>query len=189
MKGIAREAIEQRIPKVVNIPKVLKLLLIPDSVPDRPNIIKQYRDDPVFSDESMNGQISGLHGPDDRVNLQHRIRTRLRQIKNEQQIPQDRTGVIILSSKDFFFMDDQIVSRLVDSIMESIYELRNIAAVVLYNNVVVLGEIQPRKAENDDYIFLEKTLPDSSQEYMVIIKNKYCKFDFDYQLLVRLLSV
>ncbi|MDE1765079.1 MAG: hypothetical protein KGI27_02270 [Thaumarchaeota archaeon] len=186
---IAREAIEQQIPKVVNIPKILKLLLIPDSIPDRPNIIKQYRDNPVFFDGSMSGQTSGLHGPDDGVRSEHRIRIRLQQIKNEQQIPQDRTGVIILSSKDFFFMDDQVVSGLVDSIIESVYELRNIAAVVLYNNVVVLGETQPRKAENDDYIVLERTLSDSSQEYMVIIKNKYCKFDFDYDLLVRLLSV
>lgn len=188
VKRIAEEAIEQKIPRVINIPKVLKLLLIPDSVSNRPDIIKQWRDDPIFFDESMKGQISGFHGPDDGVRSEHRIRIRLQQIKSEQQIPLDKLGVIIISSKDFFFLEDQTVSRFVDFVIESVYELRNIAAVVLYNNAVIVGETQPRKTENDDYIFLEKTLPDSSQEYMVIIKNKYCTFDFDYDILVRLLS-
>jgi len=186
---IAREAINQNSPKVVSIPNVVKLLLIPNSVTDRLPIIQKYKNDPTFYNESMFGQLSGLVGPDGGTRPEFRVKIRLDRIKKEKQIPENNIGIVILASNDFMFLDEEYVYPFINSVIESVYELENITAVIFYNNNVTIGnDTIPKKIENDEFIFLEKTLKDHSQEYIIIIKNKYCKFNFDYNILVKLLS-
>lgn len=74
---IARDAINQNSPKVVSIPNIVKLLLIPNNIADRPSVIQKYVNDPAFYDESMFGQLSGLVGPDGGARLEFRVKNRL----------------------------------------------------------------------------------------------------------------
>lgn len=182
-----KSVIEHNQPKEVHIPKVLKFFLMPEKIQDRVKIFQDWANNQEFYNNTPLGFKGGLLGPDDKVNHAFRVRLKLDQMRKKPQIPQNKPGVIILSSRHFFF-EEKSVSSFVNTVIESVYELSNIVAVVLYNNSLLFGDLTTKVTRNEDYIFMQNALSDSHEEYIVIVKNRFSKFDFDYQELVRLLS-
>ncbi len=184
----SKEARATKTPKEVYIENVLKILLVPDGIVDRVKIIQSWCNDQDFFNHIPIGQKGGLIGPDDEVKPESRIKLRLENIRKRPQIPDEKLGAIVLSSKDFYIYDEQHASRIVNSIIESVYDLRTIPAVVLYENGILFGDLEKKTRHFEDFIYVQNPSVTPLDEFIVIIKNRFCKVDFNYEILIQLFS-
>ena len=92
----------------------------------------------------------GLCGPSDNVRQEYRTRIRISKFAKEHQIPPEATGVLILAGQ-FLFHDADNIERFVDSIIEEVYELKNIPAVVLISSKT-FGDVDAWVVEREGFI-------------------------------------
>ena len=86
-----------------------------------------------------------------------------------------------------FIVRDMDVERFVDGIIEEVYELNNIPAVVLIGaKITTLSQDTPRMVEKEDYIDIDCYLAPHLKEKVLIIKNRFCRFPFDYDILTNM---
>lgn len=169
----------------VDIPNVLKLYLVSDDDPDR---IQKYRNWYKKQESSgINMGYGGLVGPPDGVRQEYRVKIRLDRLAKEKQIPTEKSGLVVLVSDFNFWKIDDVV-EFVDAILESVYELTNIPAVILWSRKVIVDG-KSHVTERDDFIFIENYLFGEIKEDIIIVKNRFCKTKFDYETLKELLVV
>ena len=124
----AKHATSSMIGVEVNIDKVLNVYLVPDGLSGRIEMYDEWQSNQEKMGTIPRG-ISGLSGPSDNVRQEHRVRARIRQIAWERQIPPKETGVIVITGP-FRFWGIADVERFVDYMIEEVYALKNIPAVV-----------------------------------------------------------
>jgi len=190
VESILREktkyVIDKKTDSEVDIPNVLKLYLVSDESPDR---IKKYKR--WYRKQESLGIIRkgnhGLLGPSDNVRQDYRSKIRIDKFAKEKQIPINKMGILILVA-DFYFWNLEHVEKFVDVIIESVYELTNIPAIILWSKKV-FADGKTNVTEKGDFIFIENYLYEEIKEDIVIVKNRFCKFKFDYDNLKELLTV
>ncbi|MCH8914420.1 MAG: hypothetical protein IIA82_00990 [Thaumarchaeota archaeon] len=188
IESILREktkyVIDKKTDSEVDIPNILKLYLVSDESPDR---IKKYKR--WYRKQEKLGILRkgnhGLLGPSDNVRQDYRAKIRIDKFAKERQIPTDKTGILVLVA-DFSFWSIEYVEKFVDMIIEAVYELSNIPAVVLFSTKV-FADGEPSIVEKEDFIFIRNYLYGDIKEDIVIVKNRFCKLSFDYENLKKLL--
>lgn len=88
----------------------------------------------------------------------------------------------------FFFGDADRAGLFVDQIIESIYEMGNIPAVVLVACNIVGDDEETTITDRRDFVFIRNNIYDGIQENIVLIKNRFCRFRLDYGRLASLLA-
>ena len=162
---------------------VLKLYLVD---PDDPNRIRKI-DEWCRKQERLgiSYACSGLAGPPGDLTDCSRVRHRISGIKRDKQIPQDKMGILFIFGS--FIIRDMDVERFVDGIIEEVYELNNIPAVVLIGaKITALSQDTPRVVEKEDYIDIDCYLAPHLKEKVLIVKNRFCRFPFDYDILTNM---
>ena len=182
----ARRAITDKTSVEVAIDNVLKLYLVPDGLPERFKMRMEWHRKQEENGIMPSGS-GGLYGPSDSVRQEYRIRIRINQFAKEHQIPPEETGILILAGQ-FLFQDADDIEGFVDSIIEEVYELKNIPAVVLVSNKI-FGDADAWTAERDDFIAIRDQLYEGIWEDVVIVKNRFFEPEFDYENLKSLLRV
>lgn len=190
VESILREktkyVIDKKTDSEVDIPNVLKLYLVSDELPER---IKKYKR--WYRKQEKLGIIRkgshGLLGPPDNVRQDYRSKIRIDQFAKEKQIPTNKTGILVIVG-GFFFWDLEYVKNFVDVIIEAVYEMSNVPAVVLMSTKVFLDG-KYSIVEKDDFIFIKNYLYGDINEDIVIVKNRFCKYKFDYDALTKLLTI
>ena len=129
----------------------------------------------------------GLSGPSDNVRQEYRVRLRINKFAKEHQIPLEETGVLVLAG-DFYFGNAGDIEEFVDYIAEEVYELNNIPAVVLVTRRMFVG-VEAKIAEKDDFVLIRNQPYKNIEEYIVIVKNRFCKKAFDYENLESILRL
>lgn len=166
----------------VDIPHVLKLYLLSDETPERTEKYRRW-----YRKQEDLGIIRkgshGLLGPSDNVRQDYRAKIRIDKFAKEKQIPIDKMGILVLVGNFSFWGLD--VESFVDVIIEAVYELSNVPAVVLLSTKV-FADGKPNIMEKDNFIFIENYLYGDIKEDIVIVKNRFCKFKFDYNILKNL---
>ena len=165
---------------------VLKVYLVPDGLPNRVKMCKEWHRRQVEAGVMLQGSY-GLSGPSDNVRQEHRVRIRINTFAREHQIPPEEAGVLVLAGQ-FLFWDVDNVEGFVDYIIEQVYELKNIPAVVLVSGKT-FGDAEIKTVEKDDFIFIRNRLWEGIVEDIVIVKNRFCELEFDYKNLESLLCV
>ena len=182
----AKRATSSMIDVKVNIDKVLNVYLVPNGLPRRVEMYDEWQ----RSQEKMGTipqGLSGLSGPPDNVMQEHRARIRIQQIARERQIPPEETGVIVITGPfRFWGIDD--VERFVDHMIEEVYALENIPAVVLVSEKT-FGDGETKMIEREDFTFIVNQIYDYIWEDVVIVKNRFCKLAFDYEKLKSIMLV
>ena len=181
-----KHAISHRIGVEVDIKDVLKIYLVPDKLPKRVKMYKEWLDMQENAGVMPKGG-GGLHGPPDNARQEHRVKTRINKVAREHQIPSEYTGVLVITGH-FLFWDVSDVEKFVDSIIEDVYEQDNIAAVVLVSSKI-FGEVDIQTVERRDFVFIRNQLYEWVGEDTVIVKNRFFKSEFDYENLKSLLLV
>ena len=146
-------AISHRTDVEVDIKDVLKIYLVPDKLPKRVEMYKQWLDMQEKTGVIPNGS-GGLHGPPDNARQEYRVKTRINQVARKHQIPSEDTGVLVITGH-FLFWNVNDVEKFVGSIIEDVYEQDNIAAVVLYHPKY--SETQILKQLRERTLFLSET--------------------------------
>lgn len=183
IESILREktqyVVKKKIDIEVDIPHVLKLYLVPDNAPDR---VEKYRK--WYCKQEELGIIRkgnhGLLGPTDNVRQDYRVKIRIDKFAKEKQIPVDKMGILILVGNFSFWGLD--VESFVDIIIEEVYDLRNIPAIILVSTKI-FSDGKTNIVEKEDFIHIDNYLYGVIKEEIVIVKNKFCKFKFDYDIL------
>ena len=182
----AKRATSNMIGVKVNIGRVLNVYLVPNGLHGRVEMYDEWR----RSQEKMGTMprgLSGLSGPPDNVMQEHRVRIRIQQIAKERQIPPEETGVIVITGPfRFWGIDD--VERFVDHMIEEVYALENIPAVVLVSEKT-FGDGEVKMIEREDFTFIVNQIYEYIWEYVVIVKNRFCKLAFDYEKLKSIMRV
>ncbi len=83
---------------------------------------------------------------------------------------------------DFYFWKIDDVSELVDALLESVYELVNIPAVILWSRKII-SDGKTNITERENFIFIENYLFGEIKEDIVIVKNRFCTRKLDYEVL------
>ncbi len=182
-ESILREKTEYVISKKtdaeVDIPNVLKLYLVSDDAPER---IEKYRR--WYRKQEELGIIRkgnhGFMGPSDNVRQDYRVKIRIDKFAKEKQIPTNKMGILVLVGNFSFW--NLNVESFVDVIIEAVYELSNVPAVVLISTKV-FSDGTPNVTEKEDHIFIENYLYGDIKEEILIVKNRFCKFKFDFDIL------
>ena len=182
----SEHAISHRTGVEVDIKDVLKIYLVPDKLPKRVEMYKQWLDVQEKTGVVPNGS-GGLHGPPDNARQEHRVKTRINQVARERQIPSEDTGVLVITGH-FLFWNVNDVEKFVGSIIEDVYEQDNIAAVVLVSSKI-FGDADIETIERKDFVFIRNRLCEGIGEDVVIVKNRFFKSEFDYENLKSLLLV
>ena len=183
---VVREAIRAVSDKIaieVDINKILKMYLVPNEMPDRIKMCKEWH-----SKQEQLGIVphgSWMSGPKDNVRQEYRVRMKINNFAKKQQIPLDEIGVLVLTGQ-FLFQDADDVERFVDFVIEDVYDLGNISAVVLVSGKA-FGDTKVEIIDRHDFIFIRNHLYGGIQEDIVIIKNQFYKPKFDYENLKSLL--
>ena len=164
----------------VKIDKVLNVYLVPNGLPGRIEMYNEWQSNQEKMGLIPRG-ISGLSGPSDNVRQEHRARIRIRQIARERQIPPAETGVIVITGP-FRFWGIADVERFVDYMIEEVYALKNIPAVVLVSEKT-FGDVEAQMIEREDFTFITNQVYEDIWEYVVIVKNRFCKLAFDHEKL------
>lgn len=186
LKQKARHAVSSKNAVEVDLENTLKVCLVPDELPDRVEMCRKWHSRQV--DEGVMPQGSyGLTGPSDNVKPEYRVRLRISRFARERQIPPEETGVLVLAG-NFFFRGAKDIERFVDHIAEGVYELENIPAVVLVTRRMFVGA-DAKIAEKDDFVFIRNLPYKNIEEYIVIVKNRFCKKEFDYKNLESMLRL
>ena len=182
----AKRAIMGKTDVEVAIDKVLKLYLVPDSLPERFKMFTEWHRKQEENGVMPRGS-GGLCGPSDNVRQEYRIRIRINRFAKELQIPPEETGILILAGQ-FLFHDADDIEGFVDSIIEEVYELKNIPAVVLISDKM-FGDADACIVEREDFIYIRNQLYEGMWEDVVIVKNRFFEPEFDYESLKSLLRV
>ena len=170
----------------VKIDKVLNVYLVPNGLPRRIEMYDEWRRNQEKMGLIPRG-LSGLSGPSDNVRQEHRARIQIRQIAWERQIPPEETGVIVITGP-FRFWGIADVERFVDYMIEEVYALKNIPAVVLVSEKT-FGDVEAQMIEREDFTFITNQVYEDIWEYVVIVKNRFCKLAFDHEKLKSIMSV
>ena len=186
---LAREAgraISGNIAVEVDLDKVLKLYLVPDALPGSRRIREEWR-----RRHERTGALprsSGwLSGPPHGVREEHRVRRRIGQFAGECQIPPEETGALFLTGP-FLFQGADDAERFVDCIIEEIYQIRNVPAVVLVSGKTLGGHEETAITETQDFTFIRNKVYDMIHEDVVIVKNRFCESRFDHENLKHMLA-
>ena len=181
-----KRAIINKTDVMVDTDKVLKLYLVPDGLPERFKMLMEWHRKQKESGVMPSGSVR-LYGPSDNVRQEYRTRIRINNFAKERQIPPEETGILILAGQ-FLFQDANDVERFVDSIIEAVYELKNIPAVVLVS-AKTFGDTDAWTVEREDFISIRNRLYEGIWEDVVIVKNRFFEPEFDYENLKSLLRV
>ena len=182
----AKRAIINKTDVMVDTDKVLKLYLVPDGLPERFKMLMEWHRKQKESGVMPSGS-GRLYGPSDNVRQEYRTRIRISNFAKERQIPPEETGILILAGQ-FLFQDANDVEGFVDSIIEAVYELKNIPAVVLVS-AKTFGDADAWTVEREDFIYIRNRLYEGIREDVVIVKNRFFEPEFDYENLKSLLRV
>ena len=182
----AKHATSSMIGVEVNIDKVLNVYLVPDGLPGRIEMYDEWQRNQEKMGTIPRG-LSGLSGPSDNVMQENRARIRIQQIARERQIPPEETGVIVITGPFHFWGIDD-VERFVDHMIEEVYALKNIPAVVLVSEKT-FGDVDAKMIEREDFTFITNQVYEDIWEYVVIVKNRFCKLAFDHEKLKSLMLV
>ena len=169
----------------VHLDRVLKMYLVPNDMPDgtamRAEWYRRQEDAGVVPRGSC-----GLYGPSSNVREEHRIRGRINQFSRERQVPQEHLGILVLAGRFFFWSVDDAES-FVDKIIEAVYELENIQAVVLVSDKAIADKRETEIVDRADFVYIRNCIYDYGVEEVVIVKNRFCKSGLDYRRLASLL--
>ena len=125
---------------------------------------------------------AGLAGPLVDLTDRSRVRSRILDIKREEQIPQDKMGILFILGS--FIIRDTDVGGFVDEIIKEVHKLGNIPAVVLIGaKTTTLSQETSKIIEKGDYIDIDCCLAPHLKEKVLIVKNRFCRFPFDYDML------
>ena len=80
------------------------------------------------------------------------------------------------------------MERFVDYMIEEVYALKNIPAVVLVSEKT-FGDVETQMIEREDFTFITNQVYEDIWEYVVIVKNRFCKLAFDHEKLKSIMSV
>ncbi len=75
-------------------------------------------------------------------------------------------------------MDD--VERFVDYIIEEVYDMGNIPAVILISRKM-FGDPEIENIKRQHFIFIRNQIYEGIGEDIVIVKNRFCRSKFDYE--------
>ena len=177
--------VTKEVPQEADVPSELKLYLVH---PDDPDRVGRY--DKWCREQERLGIIpycGGLSGPPEDLTDLSRIRTKIRRLAIEEQIPSDMMGVLFILGR--FILRDVDVKGVVDCIIAEMRRLHHIPAVVLGAAKTTMIEQEPGKVvEDKDHIDIIHCLAPCLKERILIIKNKSCRFDFDYSILRNMYS-
>ena len=182
----ARYAVSSKTAVEVDMKNVLKIYLVPDELSNRIEMCKEWHRRQVEAGVMPQGTY-GLSGPSDNVRQEYRVRLRINKFAKEHQIPLEETGVLVLAG-DFYFGNAGDIEEFVDYIAEEVYELNNIPAVVLVTRRMFVG-VEAKIAEKDDFVLICNQPYKNIEEYIVIVKNRFCKKAFDYENLESVLRL
>ena len=184
-RGAGRAA-TGNIPVEVILDKVLKLYLVPDGLPGCRMVREEWR-----RRQERAGALprsSGLlSGPPHGVREEHRVRRRIGQFAGESQIPPEETGILFLTGP-FLFQGADDVERFVDCMIEEVYKMGNIPAVVLVSSKILGGDEESTITETQDFTLIRNQVYDMIHEDIVIVKNRFCESRFDHENLKHLLA-
>ena len=128
---------------------------------------------------------AGLAGPPVDLTDHSSVRFRILGIKREEQIPQDKMGILFIFGS--FIIRDTDVEEFVDGIIKEVHELGNIPAVVLVGaKTTTLSQEAPKIIKKGDYIDIDCCLAPHLKEKVLIVKNRFCRFPFDYDMLTNM---
>ena len=177
----AARQVTRRTSQEVDIRGVLKLYLVH---PDDPDQIR--KDNEWCCEQERLGLVQncgGLQGPPDGVLEHHRVRARISRLATERQIPDDVMGVLVIVGS--FLLDRGNVEKFVNGIIEEVYALRHVSAVVITTaKTMVLTPDLAEPVETEDYICIDHYPAKLVRETVLIIKNRFCRFPFDYNILM-----
>ena len=193
IRSLSRNELESVIPKLmeavncvrigspqdVDIPGIMKLYMVHHDDPNKISLYDKWCQAPKNSDIPPN---CGLLGPPvDRTDLV-RIISKIHRFSTELQIPKERMGILFMAGH--FMIQDTDVTVMVNGILEHLNKLPHIPAVVLVAiRTFTLSPNQLRLDEKDDYIDIDYRPAPYIKERVLIIKNRSCRFSFDYDML------
>ena len=182
----AGRAVSDRMPVEVDLDKVLKVYLVPNELPSstglRAEWLRKQKDAGV-----MQRGGGGMRGPPYNVSQEHRTGTKIGGFARKCQIPSECPGVLVITGH-FLFGDADRAERFVGHIIEKVYELENIQAVVLVSGNIVGDNEETTITDRQDFVFVRNNIYDYTLEEVVIIKNRFCRFKLDYGHLASLLA-
>ena len=181
----AGRAVSGRVPVEVHLNKVLKMYLVPDGLPNSAELRAEWLRRQEEAGVMPRG--GGMHGPPDNVSPEHRVMTRINKFAQKCQIPPEHPGVLVITGH-FRFGDADRAGRFVDQIIEGVYEMGNIPAVVLVAGDIIGDDEEITVTDRQDFVFIRNKIYDSLQEEVVLIKNRFCGFRLDYGRLASLLA-
>ena len=83
-----------------------------------------------------------------------------------------------------FWIDPKSVGVFVDRIIEAVYEIGHVPAVVIIDvKTQVLSPERSESVETENYVCIDHYPAPSIRERVLIIKNRFCRFPFDYGIL------
>ena len=166
-------------PQKITIPGILKLYLVHPDDPAKVSMYDKWFHAPENSDIPDSGGLSGP--PIDRTDLA-RIRSKIGELSRKHQIPEDRMGVLFITGH--FTIQDGDVDTMMDGLLEYVHDLPHVPAVVLTAiRTFTLSPNRPRIKEAHDYTDVDYRLAPYVKERVLIIKNRSCRFPFDYSML------
>ena len=180
----ARHAVSSKKAVEVDLENTLKVYLVPDELPDHVEMCRKWHGRQAGGG-AMPRDSFVLTGPSDDVKPEHRVKIRIDRFAKKRQIPPEETGVLVIAG-DFFFGGANDIEKFVDHIAEQVYELENIPAVVLVTRKRYVGE-DAKIAKKDGFVFIRNRPHKNIEEYIVIVKNRFCKKEFDYNNLESML--
>ena len=178
-------AASNRIPVEVHLDRVLKMYLVPDELPNRTELCAKWLR--RQEDTGVMPRGGGMLGPPDNVSPEHRVRVRIDKFNREGQIPQGNFGILVITGHAIFGGADN-AERFVDQIIENVYEMGNIPAVVLVTDKIVGDDEETTITDRRDFIFIRNKIYDGIHEEVILIKNRFCRFRLDYGRLASLLA-
>ena len=178
-------AVSGGVPVEVDLDKVLKVYLVPNELPNSAGLRAEW----IRKQEDMGvmPRGGGMRGPPYNVSQEHRAGTKIDGFARKCQIPPECPGVLVITGH-FLFGDADNAERFVDHIIEKVYELENIQAVVLVGGNIVGGDEETTITDRRDFVFVSNNICDYVREDIVIVKNRFCKFKLDYRHLASLLA-
>ena len=128
-----------------------------------------------------------MYGPPHHTTPERRARDRINKLARERQIPPDKIGVLAVKGQ-FLFADADAAERPVGYIAEALRRTRNLPAVVLVSDKIFGGREESTITDRRGFTFIRNRLHEMICEDVVIIKNPFCEYEFDYQNLKLLLA-
>lgn len=181
----AGRAVSGKVPVEVHLDKVLKVYLVPNELHNRTGLRAEWLR--MQEDTGVMPRGGGMRGPPDNVSPEYRVRARINKFVHKGQIPPEHPGVLVITGH-FFFGDADRAGRFVDQIIESVYEMRNILAVVLVAGNIDGDDEETTITDRRDFVFIRNKIYDGIHEDVVLIKNRFCGFRLDYGRLASLLA-